>query len=364
VEQIPVDYLELPGYEQVKSDSRAFIAMYHSFYQNNDPITAKGIYQQHTNRYVVQNPPPLTPTQDEIDQGYDLDYSRIQHPYYETQGRVKALETIQFSISTHRGCYGECNFCAIAVHEGRTIRSRSEKSILEEARSFLDHQDFKGIITDVGGPTANMYGFECAKKKKSGSCQDKRCLIPGICPALKIDHQPQITLLKNIRRIPGIKKVFVASGIRYDMILHDRKYGRQYLHQLVGHHISGQMKIAPEHSEQQVLNLMGKPGLSSLEQFSTWFDQINHEVGKEQYLTYYLIAAHPGCTDQDMRSLRRFATHTLETIPEQVQIFTPTPSTYSSVMYHTGMDPFTYQPIFVEKNLKRKEMQKRILQSS
>ena len=358
---IPEGYLELPGYEQVKSDPRAFTDMYHIFYQNNDPITAKGLYQQHADRYVVQNPPTLTPNQDEIDQIYSLDYSRIQHPYYEAQGRVKALETIQFSISTHRGCYGECNFCAIAVHEGRTIRSRSEKSILEEARSFLNHPDFKGIIPDVGGPTANMYGFECIKKMKSGSCKDKRCLTPGICPVLKIDHHPQISLLNNISRIPGIKKVFVASGIRYDMILHDRKYGRQYLHHLVGHHISGQMKIAPEHSEQQVLKLMGKPGLSSLAQFSTWFDQVNREVGKEQYLTYYLIAAHPGCTDQDMRSLRRFATHTMETIPEQVQIFTPTPSTYSSVMYHTGVDPFTYQPIFVERNLKRKEIQKQIL---
>jgi len=358
---IPRDYLELPAYETVKSDSRAFIDMFHMFYQNNDPITARGLYQQHANRFVIQNPPALTPTQEEIDKIYGFDYARIQHPYYEAQGQVKALETIQFSISTHRGCYGECNFCAIAVHEGRTIRSRSEKSILEEARSFLNHPDFKGIIPDLGGPTANMYGFDCSKRRKSGSCKDKRCLLPGVCPALKIDHRPQITLLRKIRRIPGIKKVFVASGIRYDMILNDPAYGRQYLHQLLSEHISGQMKIAPEHSEHNVLKLMGKPGLPYLDQFSQWFDQINHKLGKDQYLTYYLIAAHPGCTDQDMRSLRRYATHTLGTVPEQVQIFTPTPSTYSSVMYYTGLDPFTYQPVFVEKNLKRKELQKQIL---
>ena len=359
--QIPGDYLELPSFEIVKSDSRAFIDMFHAFYQNNDPITARGLYQQHAHRYLVQNPPAPAPTQAEIDKVYGLAYARIQHPWYEAQGRVKALETIQFSISTHRGCYGECNFCAIAVHEGRTIRSRSEESILEEAHSFLNHPDFKGVIPDLGGPTANMFGFDCLKRRKSGSCRDKRCLIPGVCPALKIDHHPQISLLRKLRSIPGIKHVFVASGIRYDMIVNDSKSGRQYLRQILAHHISGQLKIAPEHSEQNVLKLMGKPGLSSLEQFSQWFHQINHELGKEQYLTYYLIAAHPGCTSMDMRSLRRYAAKTLGAIPEQVQIFTPTPSTYSSVMYHTGMDPFTLQPVFVERNLKRKNHQKLIL---
>jgi uncharacterized radical SAM protein YgiQ len=359
--QIPAGYIELPSFDKVSTDPYAFIDMFQTFYRNNDPISAAGIYQQHTSRFVVQNPPARIPSQEELDAIYALDYSRSHHPYYESQGHVKALETIQFSISTHRGCYGECNFCAIAVHEGRTVRWRSQKSILDEARSFLLHPDFKGIITDVGGPTANMYGFECAKKNKSGSCPDKRCLTPKICQALKIDHHPQIALLKQIRTLPGIRKAFVASGVRYDLVLGDSLHGRQYLQQLVSHHISGQMKIAPEHSEERVLNLMGKPDLSSLEQFIHWFDQINHEVGKEQFLTYYLIAAHPGCTDQDMRNLRRFATHKFGIIPEQIQIFTPTPSTFSSVMYYTGLDPFTRQPIFVEKNLKRKERQKLIL---
>jgi uncharacterized radical SAM protein YgiQ len=359
--QIPAGYIELPSLDKVNTDPYAFIDMFQTFYRNNDPVSARGLYQQHTSRFVVQNPPARIPSQEELDSIYGLDYSRSHHPYYESQGPVKALETIQFSISTHRGCYGECNFCAIAVHEGRTVRWRSQKSILDEARSFLLHPDFKGIITDVGGPTANMYGFECAKKYKSGSCSEKRCLTPNICPALKIDHHPQIALLKQIRTLPGIKKAFVASGVRYDMVLGDSLHGRQYLQQLVSHHISGQMKIAPEHSEERVLNLMGKPDLSSLEQFTHWFDQINHEVGKEQFLTYYLIAAHPGCTDQDMRNLRRFATHKFGTIPEQIQIFTPTPSTFSSVMYYTGLDPFTRQPIFVEKDLRRKERQKLIL---
>jgi uncharacterized radical SAM protein YgiQ len=361
VNQIPEGYIQLPSFEQVKANPLAFIDMFHIFYENNDPITAKGLYQQHAARYVIQNPPSRIPTQAELDTVSGMDFARAQHPYYERQGRVKALETIQFSLSTHRGCYGECNFCAIAVHEGRTVRWRSQESLVAEARSFLLHPDFKGIISDIGGPTANMYGYECTKKLKSGSCLNRRCLIPEICPALKIDHAPQISLLRHIRNIHGIKKVFVASGIRYDLMIKDAAHGQQYLTQLVAHHISGQLKIAPEHSEKHVLDLMGKPDLSSLERFTRLFSQINRSFGKDQYLTYYLIAAHPGCTDQDMRNLRRFIAANLKTLPEQVQIFTPTPSTYASVMYHTGLDPFTREHIFVEKDLKKKERQKQIL---
>jgi uncharacterized radical SAM protein YgiQ len=355
------DYLELPAYEKVKADHQAFIDMFHVFYHNNDPLTAKGLYQQHGSRYLVQNQPAIYATQAELDAVYALGFERAQHPYYEIQGKVKALETIQFSVSTHRGCYGECNFCAIAVHEGRTVRWRSFSSILDEVRTFLDHPDFKGIIHDLGGPTANMYGFECARKIKTGSCPGKHCLTPEICPELKINHQPQLTLLKQIQRIPGVKKVFVASGIRYDMVLGDRHYGRQYLQEIITHHISGQMKVAPEHSEDNVLHLMGKPGKASLLKFKEIFDQMTKVAGKEQYLTYYLIAAHPGCSERDMQRLKHFTSHKLQINPEQVQIFTPTPSTYSSVMYYTGLDPFTRQPIFVEKDLRRKKRQKDIL---
>jgi uncharacterized radical SAM protein YgiQ len=359
--QHTLGYLELPAYEKVKKDHQAFIDMFHLFYHNNDPLTAKGLYQQHGSRYLVQNRPAIYPTQAELDAVYALGYERAQHPYYERQGHVKALETIQFSVSTHRGCYGECNFCAIAVHEGRTVRWRSPKSILDEVRSFPDHPDFKGVIQDLGGPTANMYGFECAKKLETGSCPAKRCLTPDICPVLKIDHQPQLALLKQVQRIPGVKKVFVASGIRYDMVLGDLHCGRQYLKEVITHHVSGQMKVAPEHSEDQVLHLMGKPGKTSLLKFKEMFDQITQAAGKEQYLTYYLIAAHPGCSEQDMQRLKELTSQKLKVNPEQVQIFTPTPSTYSSVMYYTGLDPFTRQPIFVEKDLRRKERQKNIL---
>ena len=355
------EFIRLPSLAEVIADPLAFIEMFHIFYRNNDPITAKGLYQQHESRFVVQNPPAHIPTQDELDAIYALEYARAQHPYYENKGPVKALDTIKFSISTHRGCYGECNFCAIAVHEGRTVRWRSQESILAEARNFLIHPDFKGIIPDLGGPTANMYGFECAKKLQTGSCPDKRCLVLAICPALKIDHKPQINLLEQIRLMPGIRKVFVASGIRYDMVLSDTLHGRKYLQQLVTYHTSGQMKIAPEHTEDRILRLMGKPPADRLMKFTQLFNEITQAVNKEQYLTYYLIAAHPGCSDQDMRNLKRFATQKLHISPEQVQIFTPTPSTYSSVMYYTGMDPFTHKPIFVERNLKKKQRQKDVL---
>ncbi|MBN2549523.1 MAG: YgiQ family radical SAM protein [Anaerolineales bacterium] len=354
-------YLELPSYETVAQDKNAFIDMFHLFYQNNDPLTARGLYQKHGMRYLVQNPPAAHLTQAELDAIYRLDFERRQHPYYESLGRVRALETIQFSLATHRGCYGECNFCAIAVHEGRTVRWRSQESILEEASRLTQHPDFKGNILDVGGPTANMYGFECSKKLKRGVCRNKRCLYPQVCSLLEVDHQQQIELLRSIRRIKGVKKVFVASGIRHDLVLSDRSNGLSYLQEVVEHHVSGQMKIAPEHTEERVLHLMGKPGKASLLEFKQLFDRFSLQAGKSQFLTYYLIAAHPGCTNQDMINLKRFASQKLRVNPEQVQIFTPTPSTYSSLMYYTEMDPFTRQPIFVEKEPKRKEHQKTIV---
>ena len=354
-------YLELPAYETVAKDKLAFIDMFHTFYKNNEPITAKGLTQQHGDRYLVQNPPAPYQTQTELDSVYALDYERAQHPYYEAQGPVRALETIRFSISTHRGCYGECNFCAIAVHEGRTVRWRSQQSILDEAEKLISRPDFKGYIQDVGGPTANMYGFECDKKLKNGICPAKRCLFPEICPLLEVDHRPQVELLRQIRQLKGVKKVFVASGIRYDMVLGDAVCGEAYLHEIVEYHVSGQLKVAPEHTENNVLDLMGKPGTDSLLEFKDKFDRLSRSVGKPQFLTYYLIAAHPGCSAQDMVRLKRFTSEKLHVNPEQVQIFTPTPSTYSSLMYYTELDPFTRRPIFVEKDPRRKEHQKDIV---
>lgn len=355
------DPIELPSYETVTTDKAAFIAMFHTFYQNNDPIKAHRLVQRHGDRFLVQNPPAVYATQQQMDDTAALPYQRRQHPYYEQQGPVRAQDTIQFSISTHRGCYGECNFCAIAVHEGRTVRWRSATSIKAEVEAFTRHPDFKGIIQDLGGPTANMYGFECKKKLVKGVCDDKRCLYPTDCHVLKPDHLAQIKLLKAVRAIPGVKKVFVASGIRYDLIQADREHGGEYLKEIVDHHVSGQLKIAPEHSEDNVLMKMGKPGRQSLLQFKKDFDTLSAKSGKKQFLTYYLIAAHPGCTEEDMLRLKRFTSKELHISPEQVQIFTPTPSTYSSLMYYTGLDPFTMKPVYVERDTARKEKQKSIV---
>jgi uncharacterized radical SAM protein YgiQ len=358
---IPSDYLTLPSFEEVTASPETFTEMFHRFYENNDAITAHGLAQKKADRFYVQNPPQPPLTRPELDAVYSLNFERKQHPYYEAQGLVKALETIRFSIPTHRGCYGECNFCAIAVHEGRTVTSRSEESILAEARGFTRDPDFKGIIQDVGGPTANMYAMECAKKLKAGACSDKRCLFPEICPVLQVDHARQVTLLKKIRQIPGIRKAFVGSGIRYDMVLADKTSGLDYLREVVQFHTSGQMKIAPEHSEPAVLALMGKPPVGSIIRFKESFDRLSKAAGKKQFLTYYLIAAYPGSSDREMRSLRNFASRELKVHPEQVQVFTPTPSTYASVMYYTESDPFTGKRVFIEKNLKRKEQQKEIV---
>ena len=352
------DYLQLPTFDEVLKDKDKFIDMFDIFYKNNDPISAKGLCQKHDSRYLIQNPPQEYLSQKELDAVYDLKYERAQHPYYEKQGKVKALETIKFSITTHQGCYGECNFCAIGVHQGRTIRNRSENSIIQEAKTLTEYKDFKGYINDVGGATANMYGYECSKKLKHGTCEDKRCMYPTMCKAMKIDHTPNILLLQKIRKLDRVKKVFVNSGIRYDSILSDKKSGEKYLKEIVNHHISGQMKIAPEHTEDKVLSLMGKPNKKSLVNFKKMFDKLNKESGKKQFMTYYLIAGYPSCEQQDMQNLKSFTSNTLKINPEQVQIYTPTPLTYASVMYYTEKNPFTKEKIFIEKDVIKKERQK------
>ncbi len=358
---IPDGYLELPSFEKTLENHDTFIQMYHQFYQNNDPITARGLAQRKGDRFLVQNPPAPSPTEEQMDVVYALDFEREQHPFYEKIGPVKALETIRFSIPTHRGCYGECNFCAIAVHEGRTISSRSEDSIVNEAQKLTQHPKFRGTITDLGGPTANMYQIECKKKLTSGACADKRCVFPDLCPVLKIDHSSQVDLLKKVSRVPGVKHVFVGSGIRYDMVLADKQHGMQYLRQVAAHHTSGQLKIAPEHTEPAVLKLMGKPPVRSVIEFREQFETLSKQAGKEQYLTYYLIAAYPGSSDREMRKLSEFVSQKLKIQPEQVQVFTPTPSTYASVMYYTEKDPFTGEKLFVEKDLHKKNRQKELV---
>jgi uncharacterized radical SAM protein YgiQ len=351
-------FIELPEFSAIATDKEKFRTMFNTFYRNNDPLTARGLCQKYDNRYLIQNPPARHMTEDELDRVYGLAYERDVHPYYLKQGTVRALDTIRYSVTTHRGCYGECNFCAIAVHQGRTIVSRSEGSIVHEVESMAAEKEFKGYISDVGGPTANMYGFECEKKMTKGSCPAKRCVFPEACEELPISHSKQLDLLEKIRAVKGVKKAFVASGLRYDMILQDEAWGERYLADLVEHHVSGQLKIAPEHIAPRVLDAMGKPRNEFLQEFKKRFDALNKRSGKNQFLTYYLIAAHPGCDIGDMEELKQYSTEILKINPEQVQIFTPTPSTYSTLMYYTETDPFTGKPLFVEKDAIRKDRQK------
>ena len=352
---------ELPSYEEAAADPAAFTEMFLGFYRNQDSLTAKGLCQRQDSRWLIHNPPQFPLTETEMDAIYGMDFERNLHPHDAQSGKVRALETIRFSIPTHRGCYGECHFCAIAVHEGRTVSSRSETSILREAERLASLPDFKGYILDVGGPTANMYGIECKNKLLRGACPERRCLFPTVCASLRPDHGRQISLLKKLRRIDGVKQAIVASGIRYDLVLADRKHGKSYLREVIRHHTSGQMKIAPEHSEERVLECMGKQCRDSLLAFRDLFRLLTTEAGKEQFLTYYLIAAHPGCTKEDMEALRRFASRELAIHPEQVQLFTPAPSTISTLMYHTERDPFRGRKLFVDKTASGRELQKKIL---
>lgn len=355
------DYLILPSHQECLDSKEKFTELFHTFYLNCDPITAKGLIQKCDDRYLIQNPPTETFTEKEMDEIYSMNFARDVHPYYKKMGAVRALDTIKYSVTTHRGCYGECNFCAIAIHQGRTVMSRSQNSIVKEVEGISKLPKFHGNISDVGGPTANMYGIECKKKLKLGSCPDRRCLYPKKCPSLIINHNSQIELLRKLKSINKIKKIFIASGIRYDMILDDNKCGQAYLKELVKDHVSGQMKIAPEHTEDKILNLMGKDGKACLNEFKKRFYKLNDEMGKKQFLTYYLIAAHPGCSDREMLDLKKYASNELKINPEQVQIFTPTPSTYSTLMYYTEKDPFTNKKLFVEKDNTKKQKQKDIV---
>ena len=362
---LPQGAVTMPDFDTVAANTdegrASFLEMYRLFAANQEPRTAKPLLQRVDTRFLVHNPPDQVLSSKELDAVYALPYMLDAHPSHASKGKVRALDTIRFSITTHRGCYGECNFCAIAIHQGRRVVSRSEASILDEAHRMIHHAKFTGIVQDVGGPTANMYGFECERKVKQGACPDKRCLYPFCCPALKPDHTSQLELLKKLRHLPGVRKVFVASGIRPDLIVSDSRQGEHYVDELTAHHVSGQLKLAPEHSEKRVLDVMGKPGIEGLLRFKELFTAANKKHGLKQFLTYYFIAAHPECIEDDMRALKRFATQHLHLSPEQVQIFTPTPSTWSTAMYYTGINPFTGQTLSVTRGLRSKQAQKDIL---
>ena len=352
----PEAYLKLPDLSIVKKDKRKFWEMFRIFYNQNDPVTAQGIAQLHDTRYLVQNPPQPYLNQHELDHVSNLPYEYELHPYDARKGSVRALDTIRFSIKSHQGCYGECNFCAIAVHEGRTVRWRSEDSIIREAEKIISLPDFKGYMLDVGGPTANMYGFECRKKLEYGACEDQSCIYPEVCKALKPTHEPYRKLLSKLSELPGIKKVFVSSGIRYDLLFDDTSYGENFMQQLVAQHVSGQLKVAPEHTDDKVLKKMRKPAFSQAIRFKAWFDRLTKKMGKKQFLTYYFIAGYPGCSEKQMIAMKQTISKELKLVPEQVQLFTPTPSTWATAMYYTEMDA-DGNSVFVEKDGGKKRKQ-------
>lgn len=355
----PEGCVEMPSYEEVsrRDDRRAFMKAFSILRHNSDPVTASPLCQRHGDRWLVQNRPRRCMTAEELDSAYESDFENRVHPFYAKGGKVRALDTVKNSVTTHRGCYGDCSFCAISAHQGTTVVSRSHDSIMREVRRIASAPGFDGVIRDVGGPTANMYGIECSKKLLKGRCEDRRCLGGSPCPRMPIDHSGQIALLRDVSSVDGVRHVFIASGIRHDMIVRDRRAGRDYLDRIVRYHVSGQMKIAPEHVYDDVLALMGKPGRETLLSFKEMFDESCARQHMDEYLTYYLMAAHPGCTRDHMTELARFCTGRLGTHPEQVQVFTPTPSTYSTAMWWCGTDE-KGRPVKVERSIQGRQKQK------
>lgn len=358
---IPEGHIAIPSYEECAEDPHRFSEAFRAFYRNCDPITARGIAQPHGPRMLIQNPPQRPLTAEELDSAHMSDYEYAVHPYYAKDGKVPAMDTIRNSITSHRGCYGECSFCAIAVHQGRTVVSRSEDFLVSEVERMASRPGFNGIIYDVGGPTANMYGIECPRKAEKGACPDRRCLHPRPCPSLGVDHSRQIRLLERLTDVPGVRRVFVASGIRYDMVVSDRAHGQEYIDRIAAEHTSGQLKIAPEHVSKDVLYLMGKPGPNVLLDFKDMFDAANERCGRNQFLTYYFIAAHPGCGNREMEEAARFCREELHARPEQVQVFTPTPSTVSTLMYRTGRDLQDERGVWSEHDPGMKRRQKEVM---
>ncbi len=354
------DAVLLPSYEELKADKRKYAKSFYTQYCNTDPFSGKRLaepYQEHL--YVVQNPPAKPLTQMEMDDVYGLPYRYTYHPSYESQGGVPAIEEVRFSLTSSRGCFGGCNFCALTFHQGRIIQSRSKESLLAEAKKMTKQKEFKGYIHDVGGPTANFRHPSCEKQKKDGVCPKKQCLFPKPCKNLRADHREYVELLQSLRKLPGVKKVFIRSGIRFDYLLADKD--QTFLKELCSFHVSGQLKVAPEHVSDAVLKLMGKPENQVYKEFVKKFTKMNERLGKKQYLVPYLMSSHPGSTWKEAVELAGFC-RDMGYMPEQVQDFYPTPSTISTCMYYTGLGPRTEKPVYVPKNPHEKAMQRALIQ--
>ncbi|MDO4301483.1 MAG: YgiQ family radical SAM protein [Clostridia bacterium] len=359
LENIYEDYIELPHFRESSKDKRVYAEGFLKQYENTDAVTAKILVEPYNDCYVVQNKPSLPLTQSEFDYSYGLPYMRNYHPMYEERGGIPAIEEVKFSIISNRGCFGSCNFCALAFHQGRVIQARSHQSILREAEQITWEPDFKGYIHDVGGPTANFRQPACDKQLTKGACKNRQCLFPDACKNLNVDHSDYVKLLRKMRDIPRVKKVFVRSGIRYDYLIYDKD--ETFFNELCKYHVSGQIKVAPEHVVPRVLNKMGKPSRQVYDRFTKKFYEINKKIGKEQYLVPYLMSSHPG---SDLKAAVELAEYLrdLGYMPEQVQDFYPTPGTLSTCMFYTELDPRDMTEVYVPKTPHEKAMQRALIQ--
>jgi uncharacterized radical SAM protein YgiQ len=355
----PWSFVNLPAYEDMQKEKTLFADSFKIRMDHNNPFRKTALIEESAGQYVVENPPAMPITQEEFDRVYALPYTYSYHPKYKAEGGVPALKEVRFSLISSRGCFGNCSFCALAFHQGVIVSARSRESLVSEAKGMIKNPDFKGFINDVGGPTANFRAPACSKQLKSGACTHRTCLAPEPCPQLEVDHRDYVTLLRELRELEGVKKVFVRSGVRFDYALLDKD--DTFLKELCEHHISGQLKVAPEHTSDKVLKIMGKPPARVYRAFAAKFAAINKKLGKKQYLIPYLIASHPGSTLKETLTLSEELRKT-GFVPDQIQDFYPTPGTVSSCIYFTGIDPRTGQAVFVERKERERKKQRALMQ--
>ncbi len=352
-------HILIPTFDEVSNNKDKFNEAFKTMYLEADPKRGRTIVQGHGGRFVIQLPPAAPLTKNELDTIYLLNYARDAHPKYAKEGGIPGFETVKFSIISHRGCCGACSFCSLYLHQGRIVQSRSPESILKEARILTERPDFKGTITDIGGPTANMFLSDCKEWRESGACKGKQCLMPTKCDNLIIDYNQTLRMWQRVRNLPKVKHLFIGSGLRYDLLL--EKEADEYLKELCRHHVSGQLKVAPEHTQGSVLKLMNKPSFKRYEEFAAKFDIVNYSIGKKQFLVNYLISGHPGCTLEDSLDLS-LALMKRDIHPEQIQDFIPLPMTMSGSMYYTGKDPMTRESVYVAKGLRERKLQRALIQ--
>ncbi|XZK79561.1 YgiQ family radical SAM protein [Clostridium perfringens] len=359
LDEIYEEHIVLPSFKEVSSDKRTYAECFKIQYDEQDPVRGRTLVQEHNGKYVVINKPEMPLSREELDRVYALPYQKTYHHIYEKDGGIAAIEEVKFSLVSSRGCSGNCSFCAITFHQGRIVTSRSEDSIVEEAEEITKYDDFKGYIHDIGGPTANFRKPACKKQLTLGACKHKRCMSPGICKNMEVDHREYLHLLRRVRKLPGIKKVFIRSGLRYDYIMADKD--DTFFKELVEHHVSGQLKVAPEHVSPNVLKYMGKPAGKTYDEFRRKFFRITERLGKKQFIIPYLMSSHPGCKLEDAIMLAEYL-RDINYQPEQVQDFYPTPGTLSTTMFYTGLDPLTMEEVYIPRSKEEKAMQRALLQ--